>query len=97
MSAIVLTLTLGGPNPSAKISSGGSVTGDRLRGHNNNSSQGGSGGGGGGNETVQNFSKWTSKGGDTTVITSSQQQTNHFEFDFRIRYKFIPKSLAVVR
>ena len=93
MSAIVLTLTLGGPGPPVKMSSsGGSVTGDRFRGNTNSSH-----GSGGGNETVQNFSKWTSKGGDTTVITSSQQQPNPLEFDFKIRYKFIPKSLAVVR
>lgn len=36
----------------------------------------------------------TNAKGDKTVITSVQQP---IEFDFKIRYKFVPKSLAVVR
>ncbi|CAG7667441.1 unnamed protein product [Allacma fusca] len=87
MSAIVLTLSIGNHTPS--VATPGS---NQNINHVSNETRARRT-----NDTVHNFSKWTSRGGDTTVITGSQQQTNHFEFDFKIRYKFIPKSLAVVR
>ena len=52
--------------------------------------------GSGENSTVENNIRTTTKG-DKTVISSGTTNAQPIEFEFKIRYKFIPRGLAVVR